>query len=56
MVVGPLFFTYGYQIYCLVIIGYSVIKSISIGISTVVALVKLRKIVKKYENHEEKND
>ena len=49
MILGPLFFSYGYQIYCFVVIGYSLIKTAGLGISSAYAVYKLKKYVKNSE-------
>lgn len=55
MVTGPIFFSFGYQIYCFVVIGYSIIKTIGLGISSAYAVYKLKKIIKKSEAESERN-
>ena len=49
MIFGPIFFSYGYQIYCFIIIGFSLIKTAGLGISSAYALYKLKKIVESSE-------
>ena len=56
MIVGPLFFSYGYQIFCLAVIGYSLVKTLGLGVSSAYALYRLKKAIKLHQTVQEKND
>lgn len=49
MILGPLFFSYGYQIFCLAVIGYSLIKTLGLGVSSAYALYRLKKTLNKFQ-------
>lgn len=49
MIVGPLCFPKGYQIYCFVIIGYSLVKTALICLSLGYAIYRLKKVIKRYQ-------
>lgn len=49
MITGPLLFPYAYQIYCFVIVGYSLLKTLGIGVSCMIAVYQLKKVAKKYQ-------
>jgi hypothetical protein len=45
IIVGPLFFPYAYQIYCMTIIVYSVFKTLGLCLGTLVSLIKLKSTI-----------
>ena len=47
MIFGPIFFPYGYQIYCITIIAYSLLKAFGIAFGAAVALIVLYSTIKK---------
>ena len=47
MIFGPLFFPKPYQIYCIIIIVYSLLKTLGMTFGALVALILLKKTIKK---------
>lgn len=41
MIIGPIYFTYHYQIYCVIIIIYSIFKTLGIAIGTFISIIKI---------------
>lgn len=58
MIFGPLFFPYGYQVYCIIIIVYSLLKTLGLTFGSLVALILLKKTIKQLSksNDEEGNN
>lgn len=46
MIFGPIFFPYGYQIYCIIIIVYSLLKTAGLTFGALVALIILYRTIK----------
>jgi hypothetical protein len=46
MILGPIFFPYGYQIYCIIVIVYSLLKTAGLTFGTLVALIMLHRTLK----------
>ena len=46
MIFGPLFFPFGYQIYCIIIVVYSLLKTLGLSFGTLVAMLMQTKTLK----------
>lgn len=46
MIFGPLFFPYGYQIYCIIIIVYSLLKTLGLTFGSLVSLIMVKRTIK----------
>lgn len=46
MIVGPIFFPYAYQIYCIIIIVYSLLKTAGLTFGALVALIMIYRTIK----------
>lgn len=46
MIAGPLLFPFAYQIYCIIIIAYSTLKTMGLCLGTLVGLIKLKSTIK----------